>query len=435
MGTDYPGAAGITVFFTQHTNINHNELYNLPYSGMSIGVVQGHVDNADHPENSTNINSDNTISNNLIHDVMQDRIDGGAIYIEGHQGQNIFNGGTLDTTASLAHGLTLSGNVAYNQKNLFNTWYDDAGTQWIDWTGNVEWHGYPQGGCEASGHISYIGNYDSDGTGAWSCENPNLSDVHITNNTHLPPSPGAAELPLNVLGNAGLTPAFQHLEAGDAPRVTYAERPGGTPSTPQVFIAGAGFGSNTQVSFGTTPANSTTVLNDGFLVATAPTGTDLSQVTVTTPSGTATADTIAGRDPSRGTAITNIVPNLGGGGGCIGTGAGGPDAMVDGDPSTYFCTGELPQPGDYVGVDLGSVKSIQSANLQMGTSDFPNDYLHSAVLEYSTDDVTWTSAGTFATATVTATFPAGTQARYIRLRATATDAFWLRVPEFTVSVS
>ncbi len=230
VGTDYPGAAGITVFFTQHTTITHNELYDLPYSGMSIGVIQGHVDNADHPENSTNINSDNTISNNVIHDYLKVLQDGGAIYVEGHQGQNISTSdGKLDQAQSLAHGLSVSGNVAYNQGNGLFAWYDDAGTQWINWTGNVQWNGNPygQGGCAASGHITYTGNYNADPPASWLCHDPNFSDVHVTGNTGLPHSPGPIELPLNILAGAGLT-----LASVTSPRRSPRRSP--TPSGPPV---------------------------------------------------------------------------------------------------------------------------------------------------------------------------------------------------------
>ncbi len=194
-------------------------------------------------------------------------------------------------------------------------------------------------------------------------------------------------------------------------------------------MAGSGFTDQTVVTFGATQASDVRVLNAGFLVAAAPAGAELTKVTVTTGAGTVTASTVAGSDPAGSKAITNIVPQ--------GTneGQGGPERMIDGDDSTYFFTGKVPQPGDYIGMDLGSVQLISSVSVKMGTTTYPNDFIAHAALEYSTDGVTWTGAGTFDTADVEATFPAGTQARYVRLRATATDAYWLRIPEFVVSAT
>ena len=152
---------------------------------------------------------------------------------------------------------------------------------------------------------------------------------------------------------------------------------------------------------------------------------------VTTTASAASAMPASSSTPPQGlSAITNIVPQ--------GTseGQGGPERMVDGDNSTYFFTGKVPQPGDYIGVDLRSLQPVYSVSVKMGTTSFPNDYIAHAALEYSTDGVGWTGAGTFTnTANVEATFPAGTQARYVRLRATDTDPFWLRIREFAVSTS
>ena len=83
---------------------------------------------------------------------MQVLSDGGAIYAEAHQGQTITAAdGTVDRAASIAHGLLAQGNVAYDQANSNFTWYDDAGSQWIHWSGSVEWGGgIGQGDCQST---------------------------------------------------------------------------------------------------------------------------------------------------------------------------------------------------------------------------------------------------------------------------------------------
>jgi hypothetical protein len=287
VGADYPSAAGMTVFFSRHTTITHNDLYDLPYTGISIGVVQGHVDNSSHPDNTTNINSDNTISFNLFHDFVKVLQDGGAIYVEGHQSQHILNAdGTVDSDATLAHGLRAEGNVAYNQVNPFFVWYDDAGAEWIDWTGNVEWAGstYGQGGCEPNGHIWYTANWSADRTGIYNTCSPQPIDTHASDNIVTALKPGAADLPLAVVGNAGVTGSFRELETGGAPTIRYQSPATGIVSAAtSVFVAGNGYSDRTRVSFGGIPATAVSVLSPGFLVATAPAGTDVSALTLTGP--------------------------------------------------------------------------------------------------------------------------------------------------------
>ncbi len=111
-----------------------------------------------------------------------------------------------------------------------------------------------------------------------------------------------------------------------------------------------------------------------------------------------------------------------------------PANMVDGDDSTYFWSSSAPSTGDYVGVDLGTVQPISTVTIDAGDAASPNDYLHVATLESSTDGQHWTTIGTYVnTADITATVPDGSQARYVRLRATESDGYWVKVHEFTVT--
>jgi hexosaminidase len=112
-----------------------------------------------------------------------------------------------------------------------------------------------------------------------------------------------------------------------------------------------------------------------------------------------------------------------------------PANMVDGTTGTWFWSNGAPAVGDYVGVDLGTVKPIGGVEVVMAKSDRPNDYLHNAALEYSRDGLTWTSLGTFSgQPQVRATPSAGASARYVRLRSTASQTYWLVTDEFTVAV-
>ena len=345
IGTDYRSASGITLLFSQHTTISHNDLYDLPYTGITAGVVQGHVDEADHPENSTNINADNTISDNLIFNFLQVLSDGGAIYIEGHQAEYVDQAdGTIDPVATLANGLHVTGNVVYDDGAPYNAYYDDAGSEWVSFSGNVEFHPLTsvaaQGGCSSTGHFWVTGNYFSDRTGSYDCNPP--VDSNISGNTTIPASPAPGDIPEAVLADAGLTSGYQSLTAGQQPEASYLSAP--TPvsagsSTDDVLIAGSNFSPSTPVYFGDQPATSVQPVSSGFLIATVPTGADAADVTVGTyvaapvitapangASGLADGYTVSGTGIARDTVTVGV---SGDGSGC--TAAVGADG-------TWSCT-------------------------------------------------------------------------------------------------
>ncbi|WP_323122258.1 right-handed parallel beta-helix repeat-containing protein [Burkholderia alba] len=202
IGTDYHSACGITLLFGQKTTVTQNEIHDVPYTAITAGVIQGHVDNASHPQNSVNINGSNTISNNLLHDYMAGLADGGAIYIEGHQAQYQYqaNGTTIDPAATLAHGMQATGNVAYNGNSTDFTFYDDAGSEWINWAGNAAYNAGAnnQGGCQATGHFWITGNYFSAPSGVYACAS--AIDTHSSANVTIA---SRADIPSSVLNSAG----------------------------------------------------------------------------------------------------------------------------------------------------------------------------------------------------------------------------------------
>ncbi|HEY9186851.1 MAG TPA: right-handed parallel beta-helix repeat-containing protein [Ignavibacteria bacterium] len=68
---DYINACGITVGYARGMVIKHNEVYNLPYTGISVGWGW---------EDKPNFMKNNTIQWNHIYDVMKILCDGGGIY-------------------------------------------------------------------------------------------------------------------------------------------------------------------------------------------------------------------------------------------------------------------------------------------------------------------------------------------------------------------
>jgi len=88
IGTSYRGSYGIFIANTTGSIVEHNELSNMPYSGMCVGWAPG-------PGDLPVLNS--YIRYNKIHDVMQELADGGGIY-------------TLKTIS----GTYITGNYIYN---------------------------------------------------------------------------------------------------------------------------------------------------------------------------------------------------------------------------------------------------------------------------------------------------------------------------------
>ncbi|MYY05837.1 beta-N-acetylglucosaminidase domain-containing protein [Streptomyces sp. ATexAB-D23] len=113
-----------------------------------------------------------------------------------------------------------------------------------------------------------------------------------------------------------------------------------------------------------------------------------------------------------------------------------PARMLDGDDSTYFWSDGAPAAGDQLTVDLGESRAIGDITLAMAKPGSTDDYLHAGVLEYSDDGQSWRKLADFSEEPdVTAVPPAGTEARYVRARATAGQTSWVVVREFQVTTT
>jgi hypothetical protein len=101
-GLDYFGAVGIWVGLSQKTVISHNELHDLPYTGISMGWEWSTKPTAARQ---------NTIECNHVHAVMCRLADGGAIYTLGLQPDSIIRGNHLHDVrrSPLAQGYPTNG--------------------------------------------------------------------------------------------------------------------------------------------------------------------------------------------------------------------------------------------------------------------------------------------------------------------------------------
>jgi hypothetical protein len=210
VAVEYTGGVGIFQGYTVNDTITHNQINNVPYSGISSNWGWGRT---------ATKTSGNKITNNLVFDYMQQRDDGGGIYVLGQEG------------TSLAGGLLISGNVVRGAGGGGHGIYTDGGSQYVTMTGNAAYgNNTPSmGGCKEGtttpyGDFSFTGNYFENLTPDWPCGNP--SNATISGNTQV--SASGVGVPASVLANAGPEPAYAGIAAppaGVAPTNFAAHKP------------------------------------------------------------------------------------------------------------------------------------------------------------------------------------------------------------------
>jgi hypothetical protein len=125
VGAEYFDQPGIWVGYTDGSMVEHNELYDLPYSGISVGWGWGCVDPGGHCNwtegfTTPTVARNNKVRYNLIHDYMKVLVDGGGVYTLGAQPDS-----------------EISYNYIHHQENLYAPVYLDEGTQYYTVENNV----------------------------------------------------------------------------------------------------------------------------------------------------------------------------------------------------------------------------------------------------------------------------------------------------------
>nr|WP_203764335.1 ricin-type beta-trefoil lectin domain protein [Actinoplanes nipponensis] len=161
LGVEYRGNVSALTTYVTNATLSHNEVYNLPYSGMSIGFGWG----ANEPGGSNQYAnrglynyqpryttattaSNNRLTGNYIHDVMQQMTDGGCIY-----------------TLSWNPGARIDGNHCQRINGWFGLYFDE-GSKYFTATGNVfnnvgTWATANYWGGENMGNFTVTGNWTS----------------------------------------------------------------------------------------------------------------------------------------------------------------------------------------------------------------------------------------------------------------------------------
>ncbi|GAB2961378.1 RICIN domain-containing protein [Saccharothrix stipae] len=132
LGIEYRGNVSVLNTYVSTATVAHNEVYNMPYSGMSIGYGWGANDaggnnnyanrglyNYQPRYTTATTASNNKLINNYVHDVMQQMNDGGCIY-----------------TLSWNPGASISGNHCQRTNGYFGVYFDE-GSKYYSVTGNV----------------------------------------------------------------------------------------------------------------------------------------------------------------------------------------------------------------------------------------------------------------------------------------------------------
>ncbi len=261
-GQDYYDSAAIYVGFTAETLIRNNTISHTPWAGIAIGWGWGLLDQGGFPgapgayvngvgtplpydywgafDTPTIVRNNQIISNDISH-FLEQMWDGGAIYINGSQGENMENG------------LLVQLNVAHDKhpKGAGNTYYTDGGSQFVRLDSNVSYnnpigkmnfgtcttpstwmmtldifgkytktpsilceltdiveYGWDMGGCVPRGNLSFSNNYLLIPNDFYDiCKNTSLQtppivvpNVSISNNA----ISGAADVPSWILSQAGV---------------------------------------------------------------------------------------------------------------------------------------------------------------------------------------------------------------------------------------
>ncbi|MBD2844085.1 Ig-like domain-containing protein [Paenibacillus sp. IB182496] len=204
IGVDYRSSAAIGLGFVSGAEVSHNEIFNVPYTGITAGYGLGYV--------KSSALRDVRIHGNFIHDLLGDVIyDGGAIYTVGG------TGGTA------ANPNTITENYIRNQMNRYGVIYNDEGsTFWTSARNVIDQRETPVwdeifpvswifvNGALTSHDLHYDRNYTTAPGKKIVGTNVSESDTRLHPDGDWPAEAQA------IIASAGLEPAYQDI-AGQTP--------------------------------------------------------------------------------------------------------------------------------------------------------------------------------------------------------------------------
>jgi hypothetical protein len=216
MGLDYRGITSFLPTYVTNAVISHNEIHDMPYSGLSIGYGWGANDAGGSNEyvnrglydyqprySTATTASGNQLIGNYIHDVMQQMNDGGCIY-----------------TLSANPDALIKGNHCLRTHGYFGLYFDE-GSRYFTASDNVFaetglWATANFWGDQRLGNVTVTGNWTTNATAT-----ANLGDRGNTVN-------GNTAVP----GGNWPPPAKSIVEAAGIPPVPNAPSPGSSSPVP-----------------------------------------------------------------------------------------------------------------------------------------------------------------------------------------------------------
>jgi hypothetical protein len=195
VANQYPGGVGIAATYVAHTHIDHNEVWDTPYTGISLGWGW----------TSKTPMLDNHVDDNYVHDVMNSWLyDGGGIYVLGGQAQ---------TPVS-----TMTGNYVERISNAHDIgalYLDGASSNWQVQNNVIggyapHWLFIQNATKYTSDKNAVNGNYIGSAVGPINGTPPSDNDV-TDNISGLTSWPARAQ---TVISGAGLEPAYTGIRNG-----------------------------------------------------------------------------------------------------------------------------------------------------------------------------------------------------------------------------
>ncbi len=164
MGLDDRASTSLLATYVTNATLSHNEIYDMPYSGLNVGFGWGANDaggsddyasrglyNYQPRYTTPTTASNNQVTGNYIHDVMQQMTDGGCIYLLSANPNAVINGNNCQRI------------------NNWNGLYFDEGSRYWSATGNVlanvgVWATANTRSNNNTGNLTVTGNWSSNGT-------------------------------------------------------------------------------------------------------------------------------------------------------------------------------------------------------------------------------------------------------------------------------
>jgi len=171
-GTDYPGCVGVWIGHTERSTVAHNEICELPYTGISVGWTWNPTPTPC---------KENIIEYNHIHHVVKELADAGGIYTLGFQPGTVLRGNLIHDVEK-THGRAPS-----------NGMFIDEGSKGFLIEGNIIYN-------TPDGPIRY---------------NQSGADLHTLQNNTLSVLPEAPGFPAEAAAKAGLEAPYRNRLLGE----------------------------------------------------------------------------------------------------------------------------------------------------------------------------------------------------------------------------